>query len=383
MDMAEDLMKKNFPHGAVFRGSQWKDAASGRQYENDLTVVIDSFALVVECKAGRVTDPAKRGAPLRFKRTLEDLILEPANQTKRFIEYLMANRGLSVLRATGGGENRIDSTKVKYYIPLGITIEDMGCISSNIKEAIRAGVMRQKIGSLIPSISVCALECVFELLDSEVERIHYLARRREFEHHVDYVGDEIDLLGFYLENGFNIGSVEYTGLSALLAGKSKELDPYFTAKAIGKKVNKPSLQMTKWWKDIINQMCRKRPAHWTEVGFMLLNSTKEDQEKFEHELRCLKSKLKRGRMDHDYNWVAFLSGPEQRRYFIVGFPYIDLVRSERNSAIQGIFSAQDRQGARGAVCIGINVKTKEYPYSFLAADVETHLLDVEDIDRKK
>jgi len=374
-EIAADLIKRNFPNGTLFRRSQWKDPKTGLQYENDLTVTIDSFALVAECKAGAVSALAKRGEPFRLKRTLEDLILEPADQANRFIEYLASNPGMHILKTTEGKENRIDTTRVKYYIPLTLTIEDLGFISSNVKEAIHGGLIKREVRSLVPSMSVAALECVFELLENEVERIHYLLRRREFEHHVDYVGDELDLLGFYLENGFNIGSMEYTGLHISLANKSKELDPYFIAKAVGKSVAKPSLQMTKWWRDIINQVCLKRPKRWTELGFILLNSTKEDQKTFEHEMFCMRSRVKTGRLEHKHNWVAFLSGPEQRRYFIAGFPYKRLTRTVRNSVMQDIFASEQRNQTRGAVCIGVNVGTNEYPYSVIAAVGETCFID--------
>jgi hypothetical protein len=374
---ATDLMRRYFPHGNVYRRSLWTDQRSAKQGENDLTVIIDSFALVVECKAGGVTDPAKRGAPLRFKRTLEDLILEPADQAHRFIEYLAHNPGMHILQTRNGGENRIDTSHLRYYVPLTLTIEDLGFISSNLKRAIAAGLIEREVKSLAPSMSIAALECVFELLENEAHRIHYLSRRREFEHHVDYHGDELDLLAFYLENGFNIGSAEYGEWHISLTGKSKELDPYFTGKAIGETLSKPTRQLTKWWRDIINRVCQTLPDHWTELGFILLSSTEEDQQKFEHELFCLKSKLRINRIGHchKYNWVTFLSGPEQRRYLIAGFPYRTLPRAERNAVIEDILGSALEEQVRGAVVIGLNIDTSEYPYGVIAAAAETRLQD--------
>src|SRR3546814_19200120 len=72
------------------------------------------------------------------------------------------------------------------------------------------------------SSDVCSSDL---LLTREVEKVHYLSRRREFEAHMDYEGDELDLLGFYLDNGFNIGDTEYSQDIVLnMALKSKELD---------------------------------------------------------------------------------------------------------------------------------------------------------------
>src|SRR3546814_16870732 len=60
-------------------------------------------------------------------------------------------------------------------------------------------VCSSDLEDLAPSINITDLESVFELLTREVEKVHYLSRRREFEAHMDYDGDELDLLGFYLD----------------------------------------------------------------------------------------------------------------------------------------------------------------------------------------
>jgi hypothetical protein len=258
-DQVEELAKRNFPHAEVFRGSKWKDPKAGRCFENDLVVILDSFAIVIECKSGTVSAPAKRGAPLRLRRTLEELVMEAAEQANRFVEYLKSHRGVNCFSTDTERINKIDNSGVKYYLPLNVTLDDLGFVSGNMKNAIHAGLIKENVRALIPSMSLCVLECVFELLETEVEKIHYLARRKELEQHVDYMGDELDLLGFYLKNGFNIGELEYEGLAVSLSGTSKELDPYFIGKACGKKVKKPVLRMAKWWRDIIDRLSEKRP----------------------------------------------------------------------------------------------------------------------------
>ena len=61
------------------------------------------------------------------------------------------------------------------------------------------------------------LEIVFELLPRVHEKLHYLERRAEFEHNADYTADEIDLLAFYLQTGFNIGEDEYDGKNSFIS----------------------------------------------------------------------------------------------------------------------------------------------------------------------
>ncbi|SHH67537.1 hypothetical protein [Flavobacterium johnsoniae] len=114
-------------------------------------------------------------------------------------------------------------------------------------------MVTHKLEELAPSISFTDLEVIFDILPLQSEKVHYLSRRREFEAHVNFQGDELDLFGFYLKNGFNIGEDEYNNSTYLnLTLLSKELDPYMIGKGRGIKVKKPFLQKTQYWSDTLN-----------------------------------------------------------------------------------------------------------------------------------
>ena len=168
-------------------------------------------------------------------------------------------------------------------------------IGSNLKKLIEAQVVEKALEELAPSMNFTDLEVVFELLESEAEHIHYLARRREFEAHMDYEGDELDLLGIYLDTGFNIGITEYARDSVFNIGlKSKELDPYVIGTAEGVTVERPRLKMTPWWRDLLEQVQARKPDGWMETCFVLLNSSEEDQEKFEKAFKQLVFAVRKG-----------------------------------------------------------------------------------------
>ena len=375
-DEIERLFRSHFPNAQIFRGSQWADPPNNKNYENDLTVIIDTFALIIEAKSGAVTPPAKRGAPDRLFETLKELIEKPSEQAHRFIMYLYTNRGIHKFKNKRGEENIIDSTKINYYIPLGVTFAHLGFISSNLKKIIKAGITERKIGDLAPSVSLTNLESIFELLPFEAEKIHYFARRREIEDHIYYEGDELDLLAFYLDNGFNIGDAEYGGKLAMnITMKSKELDPYFVGIGEGVNVKRPGLAMTEWWHDLLLYLANTRPKNWIETSFILLNSTKENQEKFEQAFKDLNRRVKLGKAEERHNWVSFLSGPERRRYFIAAYPYVITDREERNRMIASILNSQETKNTRGAVVIAVDLNMPNYPYDVVASKLDTNLFD--------
>jgi len=375
-DEVERIVKGGFPHGIVHRGSLWKDSITDKEYENDITLVIDNFALIIEAKSGSVSDPAKRGAPDRLFGTLRALIEEPSEQALRFIEHLERDKKVHTFQTKRGEQNIVDSTKVKYYIPLGVTFSHLGTISSNLKQLVEAQVVSKKLEQLAPSMSFTDLEAVFDLLPSEVEKVHYLARRREFEAHMNYEGDELDLLAFYLDNGFNIGDTEYAQNSVLMMSlKSKELDMYFVGKSEGRRVPKPELALTGWWKDLLNTISTRRSEGWVETGFILLNTTKEDQDQFEKKLKQLISVIISGKAEKPHNWVMFASGPERRRYVIAGYPYTTLDKELRNGVMSEILFNEHAEKARGVVVIGVNITRRNYPYSVLSRRTSTDLFD--------
>lgn len=83
-----------------------------------------------------------------------------------------------------------------------------------------------------------------------------------------------------------------------------------------------------------------------------------------------------GKVKNKHNWISFLSGPKIRRYLIVGYPYITKNKEERNNVIQQIINSDEAKNVRGIIIIGVNIDTKDYPYSVLAGKLETNLFDI-------
>ena len=176
---------------------------------------------------------------------------------------------------------------MRYFVPLTITLEQFGSVS-NLRDLVESGISNKKLTDLAPVISVTDLMVIFEILDLQSEKIHYLARRREIDVHLRWHGDELDILAFYLENGFNIGEMEFTGENAIdLLMTSKVLDPYFVGQTSGVSVPKPELGLTKTWKNILEQLDLGKAEHWLDSALLLLNVTRRDQQKFDRQFEKL------------------------------------------------------------------------------------------------
>jgi hypothetical protein len=369
------LIKSHFPNAKLFPGSEWLDPKDKKKYENDLTVIIDTFALIVEAKSGGITLPAKRGAPKSLFSSIRDLIDVPSEQALRFITYLVGNKKSHSFKTKRGEVNNIDSSQIKYYIPIGVTLSSFGVISSNLKKMVKAGITKKNMNDLAMSISLTDLEAVLDILNFEAEYIHYFSRRREFDNHVNYLGDELDLLNFYLRNGFNVGEAEFDKKNSfMLIAESKQLDPYFISKSSGYVIEKPKHKMSNWWEDILTRLSTKKPANWIETSFIMLNTTKNDQNVFEQKVKKLTKRIMGGKVEKKHNWVEFHCGPKERKFLIVGFPYNTKDKEERNTVIGTIIEGMDSTRIRGVVVIGVDLNRNDYPYSVLAGKLDTNLL---------
>lgn len=377
----EKLFKDSFPEAQIVTGSIWKCPHTHKEFENDLVVLIDDFAIIVECKSGGISPPAKRGAPDRLFKTMQELIIAPSEQAIRFENYLKQDKKRHEFKTKTKSKNIIDNSKVKYYIPVAITLSNLGSIGCNLKKLINAKVTSLNFDDLAPSISITDLEVIFEILTFKSEKIHYLSRRREFTAHINFEGDEIDLFAFYLDNGFNIGETEYDeNLVINLTLKSKEIDPYFVGRERGVKVKKPFLQKTKYWNDVLTKLEKGSP-NWLMASYILLNLPKEDQVKFEDNLKKLSNRVLKGKCEKPHNYMEMHCGPERRKFIIVGFPYINITKETRNDVInQIVASYENDENIRGLLILGYNLGGFNYPYTLVGGSLKTNFFDELNID---
>ena len=363
-DVVEKMCRGKFHSGRTYRSVKWSH--EGRQYETDVLVVVDTTALILECKAGLVDPPARRGGEDRLEDTLYDLVLKPTMQANRLIDLMKAADGTLTFLSANGETCEIDPRSLVRYVPVSVTYENLGFVSGNLKESIRAGLLKFE-GELAPSICLMDLEVIFSLLQSQAEVIHYLSRRATIEKTVEYHGDESDLLALYLESGFNIPEWEEEKIFVSIATMSKQLDPFFTAAADGVSVPKPRLDLTDWWRATIARLELRQQPHWTELAFALLCVLPADQRRFETELKELAAQVRAGTAPQKHNWVVLHYENSGRRYAFVGYAYREEPADLRNQMLQGVAGELIENGAtHGVVLIGHDVERATFPYDVIA-----------------
>lgn len=362
-DEVTTLLGQAFPGSEYTRNFRWRD--NGVEYESDLLLKVDSYLLLVEAKSGSITWPALRGAPDRVKRHVEELLIEPARQSKRLADKLERARAgvagdVDVLQ-----QLPFDVENVQKIIRLSVTLEDFATIQANVASLKPTGWLDGEF-AVSPTLALADLEIVIDILDSAPTRIHYLLRRAEFEEHMAYKGDELDLLGLYLDTAFNLGEVEFLGHSWMLVEMSHKIDEYYTALDQGIARKRPALRSTQWWTDIRRRIEERRPNRWSEVAVTLMNVSHDDQQSAQKAFKkIVKNVRKNWRREGHMNSII-LEPPKWRRDAFGLLAFRDRQKHERHQFMENV-AAQvfERSHAERCLIVGVNIDEPQYPYSVL------------------
>lgn len=365
--VAETLRQK-FPDAKIVTNVYWTHPDDGRRYETDVIVLLDTTVLVAECKGGRLSRQSYHGKGRPLRDDIEDLLVKPGVQAQRLSELLKRANGELELSPKDGEEILVDITKVHHVATLGTTLEPLAAMLPGLRDLVEAGLTDTALDALAYNVTLFDLKLILDILDHPSEVIHYLSRREELEKGEFLSGEEADLLGFYLQTGFNLGEAEFSGEHHMRTfGLSDPIDVYYYSTEGGLEAEKPRVERIEWWEQFLSKVEDRRMPRWTELGFTLCNVATEDQEKFRAAMLQLRESIVKGdRPENDY--VLFTNGPPQRRDYFAGLIASDVSSSQRSEQVANVAKqvfARDDSIDR-VTLIGWSAMPMTGPYNVLA-----------------
>jgi hypothetical protein len=359
------LFSKAFPGAEVVAGYSWTE--SGVEFENDLLVRIDSHLLIIEAKSGTVSWPALRGAPDSMKRRVEDLLIEPSLQSARLadrIKRVIANPDMK-LALLPGLNLQID--RVHIVLRLSITLEDFAMTQANLSQLSGTGWLPEG-HSLAPCILITDLNVIFDILESTGQKLNYLRRRTELATSgLVTMGDELDHLGLYLANGFNLGEAEQARATLQLLEMSDKIDSYCTARAEGISVRKPTPFLGHWWGDICKKVEERHVDRWTEMYEMLLTVSPNEQRTAEEMFEKIKKKVMKNWRHPSHHCTVTITPLPHKSVGIALYAFKGLDRNARREKMNAI-AAKLFESSHVTRCliIAIDIDRGDYPYTAMA-----------------
>lgn len=165
--------------------------------ELDLLIISKKANYIIEIKAGGLSAPSKRGALKSLTGQLSETIGYGAYQSHRAYKYILENNDNSFYDKQGNAIN-VDNTKKTFRIT--VTLEHLSGFISNLHELKALGIVKPDV-DFAWNCSLFDLMIFSEILENEDDFIDYLEQRIPlFTNPKIRVNDEIDLLGYFLEN---------------------------------------------------------------------------------------------------------------------------------------------------------------------------------------
>lgn len=367
-DEVARLFDLALPGSIGHRGFKWREGA--QQFESDLVIRFDTTLILVETKSGRISWPALRGAPSRLIEHIKKLIVEPSDQSGRLAQRLEED----IARLKGN-----EAPTLGFPIPLdGITcvvrlsvmLHDFATIQSVPAMLADAGILKNKF-PLAPCMALPDLEVMLDLLETPYLRLHYLRRRAKLLMSMRAIGDELDMLGMYLDTALNL-SPNLTEKKVLInSGYSMKIDRYYSRRDESLPGKKPQPNTSQWFKRLCAQLEERGRRGWSEAACALLSVASSDQTKFEQSIRRIASKMKARKLIKNGQDTVILIPPEsdeQALAFQVTRPDTQVPYS---SASQGIAQqAFESKHVKRCVVIVVNATDTNLSYLSVAMFIE-------------
>ena len=358
-----EIVEQRFPGSDIKRNFKWVE--DGRTYETDLIAFIDSFALVIECKSGKITPPALRGAPGRMRKHIEELLINPNLQSSRLrnrLEFLGSNPTVAdPIR----NEIGYDLGKVRKMVRVSVCLEDFGTIQSSLKQLEDTGWLPADF-SPCPTMNLADFETVFDILEHPVQILHYMMKREAVESSVGYLANELELLGLYLTTLLNIGEFD-PDVEIRTVDMAGALDVYYNSLDAGVTLDKPRPAISPLFASVFSQLEQCGIDRWTEMGVALNMFSPDDQRKITKMLVKLEKRVHKNWRIPGHHNMAICTPSKASNYALAYVMFKNGNAGQRRDFMEDAAARALKSGhVQTVIVIGRNIDRNDATYHSIA-----------------
>lgn len=358
----EEIVKRKFPEVNTLHSLKWKDGSI--EYETDLITAIDSVLIIIEAKSGGVDASSLRGAPKRLERDIKKLLIEPNIQSQRLKKKLFKLKDNPSENSSLRDDLPIELEKINKIYRISVTLESFASLQSNVKKLEKTDWLPDDFEPC-PTMNIADFETIFDILERPIEIINYLDKRVSVETSIEFMGDELDLLGHYLEHHLNFPHTEEK-FNFILTTMSFPIDNYYDSKDSGIELTKPTVKMNKFFQSIINQLEQRKSPRWTEIGMILYSFLPEDQNMFASKLFEVKKNVKKNWMLDGHKNMLIYTPPLNTDYAMAYIVFNNQNKDRRREfAEEASMNAFENEHVKYCLVIGKNIDD-ENAYSMIA-----------------
>lgn len=266
---AASLLASALPGSRSWTGIKWK--SSDDESDLDGLVVADDLTLRLQCKAGRLSAPARRGAPERMRRDIGELIERGARQ------HQALRRALDKEGAHAIGFSAQQQTALErgYQFDVIVCLDDVTVWATEAHQLRKLGVLTKD--APVPWVlSLTDLMAIVDLLEGS-QLAHYLMRRQRLERDGRIEAhDELDWVGHYISEGLYFDDY-FEGDTPpdvfRLLSYTEPIDSWYFTRAGVRTVPapKPEQPMPKRFAALLRRLADEQPRHWLTASLALLD----------------------------------------------------------------------------------------------------------------
>lgn len=269
-----ELLRSMLPHATIYRDVEYPfpDAGGTKWCECDTVVVLDGMLLAIEVKGGRASDSSPLYDTDNQIRSVQRLLLAPAKQADRFIEYVQGAAEVALYDSKRTEIGRLQRAQIDLYVRCAITADSMASV---------AGLFQHEpvttFGESVPRTWCISIDDLFayrDVLRQPTWFRHFLTYRlRAFDMSELAPLDELDHLGVYLATNAYVDWIKEIGCDMIgLHGYRAKLDQYFGRQWLTGDVSTPPTQpLPVLFCDLIKMLEKRRPRGYLRAGGALLD----------------------------------------------------------------------------------------------------------------
>lgn len=278
--------------------------------EMDGLVVCGNNVFFIEGKGHTLSDRARKGFVDRLEKHIEAIVEESHAQAVRSFNYLFGKANVE-FKEPSGKKVFIDGTRFKKAYFICLTIESLKSISCNLKIKNTLGLFT--VDTFPWLVNLYDLRTICEHMEGPSYFIQYMHRRREFFKYPKFiVKDELDLLGYYLNQNLrfdgvvNEDSFDMVMLAYLDSPYLDQLNQYYFYKhgKLKKEVPKMVYKAPLAYKTFIKALEDSHLPNSIDAAVMVLEFDSKTKNTVLNYLKKVHKRLSKDGEDHDFRIVG-------------------------------------------------------------------------------
>jgi hypothetical protein len=245
----------------------------GNRYELDGLFIFDRYLLLIEAKAGSVSDASRRAATKSLKSDLKALVRDPSRQAARAKKYIESTAQPTFI-TKDNQQVVIDKSIPLQVVTMALTLDNLAMFTSDMSSIKQMGLLTPD--SISWTIYLPDLKIITELLPQPSQFWHYFRWRRSLFGMNNIFGtDEINWLGIYIKQGPRDVRQIPESYRLTFTSYTTDMDDYFLYRAgqRPKAAPRPKQEMPGPMEQLIHDIERTAALGFTAVTELLLDLT--------------------------------------------------------------------------------------------------------------